>query len=132
MPLSVMATLPDFSVSADLRPNSPLSLKSLMQKYLPGVPPVSDLTVDDLHLTAQPGPSLSITARMADRPDPCVIELGKAKLTISNVQLNADYMKGVGASGAVSGQLSLGGAGLSAFWQVPGDCSLKGSFPACR
>ncbi|MBV9251121.1 MAG: hypothetical protein JO227_17955, partial [Acetobacteraceae bacterium] len=130
LPMNVVATLPDFSITADVRPDHPLPLKSLVQKYLPAAPPVGDLTVDDLYLTAQPGQSLSIGARMADAPNPWVIDLGKGKLAISDVQIQVEYAKGAGTTGTVGGKLKLGDANLDVLCKVPGDFCLTGQLPS--
>jgi hypothetical protein len=129
VPMTIMASVPDFVITGDLSPQTALPLASLLRAYLPDVPPVGDLLIDQVFFTAVPGQSLSIQAAMADQPHPWVIDLGSKPLTISDVQLRIDYARGSGINGAFSGTLALAGVSLALAYQVPGAFSLRGQLP---
>lgn len=130
VPISITASGPDFALEAELAAEVSLPLSTLMSTFLPEVPAVSNLTVDQIYLEAIPGSAFSLIAALADTPESWVIDLGPTPLTVSDVQLVVNYNRGTGASGAFGGTLSLAGIDLALVYQIPGSFMLRGQFPA--
>ncbi len=130
VPLSLVASAPEFIIEAELAETATLPLSTLVKTYLPQMPAVSDLTVDQMYLEVVPGDSVIFQAALADTPHPWVINLGDTPLKVSDVQLLLNYIKGTGASGTLAGTLTLAGVDLALLYQVPGDFVLRGQFPS--
>src|SRR5581483_4672556 len=83
VPLTVAASAPNFTIGAWLTEKGSLPLKTLMKTYLPSVPAVSDLTIDEFYLEVTPGQNIRIAATLADQPQPWTIDLGPTQLAVS-------------------------------------------------
>jgi hypothetical protein len=129
VPLTISASAPEFLLRASLDQDQTLPLSTLLHTYLPDVPPVSDLTIDQLYLEAQPGRALCMLTTLADQPQPWQIDLGITTLTASNLQLLLSYVSGSGVSGILGGTLSLAGVDLTMVYQIPGPLMLLGQLP---
>lgn len=126
---TVVITVPDFTISVDVHEQPALPLAAFMRTYLPDVPPVGDLTVDRLRLTARPGVAYNLAARLAPHPSAWTVPLGPETLEISDVSLALGRAGGTGFTGAFSGRLMLAGAGLDVGFQVPGPFVLRADLP---
>ncbi|GAC1501395.1 MAG: hypothetical protein NVS2B12_09670 [Ktedonobacteraceae bacterium] len=129
VPLTATALAPNFALGAWLNEPRSLPLKTLLQRYLPDLPEVSDLTIDQFALMAQPGQSFNITATMADQPHPWVIDVGMTPLTISSAYLQLGYDKGRGVSGMLGGTIGIAGVSLPIAYTIPGSLTLRGLLP---
>jgi hypothetical protein len=130
VPLSLAASAPEFIIQAELEAGVTIPLSTLLKTCLPGISPISDLTVDMMYLEAVPGDSFTFLANLADTPKPWVLNLGDMPLTVSDVQLLVTYTSGSGMSGTFGGTLTLAGVDLTLLYQVPGDFVLRGQFPS--
>lgn len=126
---TAVITVPDFTISVDVTAQPTLPLGTFMRTYLPDVPPVGDLTVDGLRLSARPGAFYTLAARLAPRPEAWTVPLGPESLEISDVGLSIGRVAGAGFTGSFSGRLSLAGAELDVGFQVPGPFALRADLP---
>ncbi|MFV0258209.1 MAG: hypothetical protein ACK5PP_07150, partial [Acidimicrobiales bacterium] len=129
-PLTVAATMPDGFISAELVPTGPLRLSGIMEEFLPGVPPVSDLPVDAVRIGVRPGVSLNLWVLLADGPDPFTITVGSADLTLGRCEAVVDYRADTGVTSAFTGSVSIAGATVGATMAVPGPVRLQAELPA--
>ena len=131
VPVDIVATNDDgFVVYAELGAAQTIPLKSLMEKYVPGVPPPGDLTVDKLRVSVAPGKSYAMAMSMAQQPHPWIIPLGPKQLTVSDVTLSFVYPTGGPAGGSFAGTIALGKAATLAIdWTIPGPVVLKAALP---
>ncbi len=130
LPLSIVASAPEFIVQAELTEGVTIPLSTFLKTYLPEVQAVSDLTVNDLYLEVVPGDSFSLMAGLADTPQPWVLNLGNTPLTVSSVVLVVNDDSESGKSGMFGGTLTLAGVDLALAYQIPGEFVLRGQFPS--
>ena len=120
----------DFAVTISVPNGFNIPLKSLMQTYIPAVPPVSDLAINSLDVVIAPKQYYSMSLLMAQKPNPWVIGLGATSLTFSNVGLflmkpsNGKFM------GTFSGTAEIAGLALNARYDIPGDIIIRGDLPS--
>ncbi|MCW2941302.1 MAG: Surface exclusion protein Sea1 [Actinomycetia bacterium] len=126
---TVVITVPDFTISVDVTAQPTLPLATFMHTYLPDVPPVGDLTVDRLRLTARPGASYNVMVGLAPHPAAWTLQLGPQTLEISDVTLALGRATGTGFTGSFSGHLALAGVGLDVGFQVPGPFAVRADLP---
>lgn len=130
VPLKIVASAPDFTISAQLPTTYTVSFQQLLANRFPDVPDIGNLTIDRLFLEVQPGQSYTFLAELADQPQPWNIELGPETLTLSNMQILVNYTQGAGFSGKVSGILALNEVQLELAYQFPGPLCLRGKLPS--
>lgn len=131
VPLSVMARKDkDWTLYAKLDGAQTIPLTKLMKTYAPSVPPPSDLTVQTLAVSVNPGKSYGMSARLGDQPKPWVVPLGRSNITLGNVLLDFVYRQGGQVTGAFSGTASFGKTlSLSVGLGIPGSFAIRGTFP---
>ena len=118
-----------FTLYAKLDGGKTIPLKKLMQRYLPGVPAPSDLTIDRAMLTVAPGRIYAMSMSLAGEPNPWVIPLGKKDLTISDVMFDFSSPSGGPVSGSFAGTVALGkNLSLNINYDIPGSFMLRGDF----
>jgi len=118
-----------FEIIASLANGFDVPLKQLMNTYAPGIPPVSDLSINSLSLTVAPAKYYSIMLMMAQKPKPWVIPLGVTELKFSNVGMFLLKPEGGDVSGSFSGTAEIAGVTLSSRYDIPGDVLIRGNFP---
>jgi hypothetical protein len=119
-----------FIAYAELGGAQTIPLKSLMQTYIPAVPPPSDLTIDAMNVIVAPNSYYSFTAILAEAPHPWVIPLGPKSLTISDVSVMLTYPSGGPIAGSFAGTIALDTiATLSIAYDVPGPLIIRANLP---
>ncbi|MFN8491635.1 MAG: hypothetical protein U0350_28815 [Caldilineaceae bacterium] len=122
-----------FTVYAELGEAQTIPLKKLMATYAPDVPAPSDLTVDRLTVTLSPANYYAMSAALAQKPQPWVIEVGPKNLTISDVNLAFAKQKGGALSGSFGGTIAFADdVALVARYDIPGDIIIRGDFPQVK
>lgn len=131
IPIALTARRDDGQVSvvASLDDQVNLPISRLVSDYLPDVVPPSDLTIDSMILTIQPGTLYSFSLTMAQAPNTWKINLGPTDLVFKNVSLMAMKTAGGTASGSFSAEAEIGPVLLSADYATPGDIKVKGTLP---
>jgi len=109
-----------------------LPLQSLMKKYVEGIPPPSDLTIDALTLTIAPGKFYSLILMMAEKPNPWVVDIGIVTLTFNDIELFVLKPQGGDLSGTFSAKSTLADLQLSARYDIPGDILIQAELPAIK
>ncbi|MEM9680929.1 MAG: hypothetical protein AAF901_11460, partial [Bacteroidota bacterium] len=120
----------DFNIIASVPDGFDIPLSQLMATYAPGIPPVSDLSINALELLVAPGKNYSIMLLMAQKPKPWVIPLGVTQLKFSNVGMFLLKPKTGNLSGSFSGTAEIAGVSLGARYDIPGDVLVRGNFPS--
>ncbi|MEO7976548.1 hypothetical protein [Flavobacterium sp.] len=120
----------DFTVTASVVEGFDLPLSTLMTKYTPGIPPVSDLAIDALQLSVSPGNFYSFMLDMAQQPKPWIIPLGVTQLEFSDVNLFLLKPSAGDLSGNFSGTAQIAGVTLNANYDIPGTVIIRGDFPS--
>ncbi|MBN1210381.1 MAG: hypothetical protein JXB05_36345 [Myxococcaceae bacterium] len=134
-PLQVVTSFPDFSVFARLEEGASLPLNQLMNEVLPDVPPPSDLSIQQVLLSARPGQSYSFSAMMAQNP-PWKVDVGPAGFTIQDVALSLNHASGgagqpSSTTGSFGGSIDMGGGvTLAVKYDLPGNFVLRSTLPA--
>ena len=118
-----------FTIMASVAEGFDVPLSSLMNKYAPGIPPVSDLSIDTVELTVSPGNYYSFILQMAQQPKPWIIPLGVTDLTFSNVGMFLLKPSTGNLAGTFFGTAQIAGVTLAANYQIPGDVIIRGDFP---
>lgn len=119
-----------FEIIASLADGFDVPLSQLMSTYAPGIPPVSDLSIDALELIVSPGDYYSIMLMMAQQPKPWIVPLGVTDLEFSNVGLFLLKPKTGDVSGSFSGTAQIAGVTLTSRYDIPGDVIIQGNFPS--
>ncbi|WP_103068627.1 hypothetical protein [Aquimarina sediminis] len=119
-----------FVIIASLPDGFNVPLSQLMSTYAPGIPPVSDLSINALELIVSPGNYYSIMLMMAQQPTPWVIPLGVTELKFSDVGMFLLKPKTGDLSGSFSGTAQIAGVTLSSRYDIPGDVIIRGNFPS--
>jgi hypothetical protein len=119
----------DFAVTASVPGEFDIPLSQLMTTYAPGIPPVSDLTINALELIVSPDNYYSIMLRMAQEPKPWIIPLGVTELKFSDVGLFLLKSANADLSGSFYGTAQIAGVTLTSQYDIPGDVIVRGDFP---
>ncbi|THU38328.1 hypothetical protein FAM09_16770 [Niastella caeni] len=119
-----------FTIMASVAERFDVPLSSFMSTYAPGIPEVSDLSIDNLELTVSPGNYYSVMLLMAQQPKPWTIPLGVTELTFSNVGLFLLKPASGDLSGSFYGTAQIAGVTLTSSYNIPGDVIIRGDFPS--
>ena len=119
-----------FEIIASLADGYNVPLSQLMATYAPGIPPVSDLSIDALELIVSPGNYYSIMLMMAQQPKPWIIPLGVTQLAFSNVGMFLLKPSTGSLSGSFSGTAQIAGVTLNSRYDIPGNIIIRGDFPS--
>lgn len=122
----------NYTASVSLSEKVNLPLKKLMQDYVDGIAPPSDLTIDAMTLTVSPGQFYSFLLMMAQQPNPWVIDIGIAKLQFSDIELFVLKPASGSLSGTFAATASLAGLTLSARYDIPGDIMIRAELPSIK
>jgi hypothetical protein len=127
VPATVIASNADgFQVHGELAERRVIPLQRLMETYLPGVPPPSDLTIDLLRVSVAPGRSYGMAMGLAAEPNPWRIPLGPVELTVSEVFFAFTRTHDGPVSGSFRGAIALGGASVAVSYAMTGELGLRG------
>jgi hypothetical protein len=118
-----------FTIMASVAEGFDVPLSSFMNKFAPGIPPVSDLSIDTVELTVSPGNYYSLILEMAQQPKPWIIPLGVTQLTFSNVGMFLLKPSAGDLTGTFFGTTQIAGVTLTSNYQIPGDVTIRGDFP---
>jgi len=131
-PVRVGASSADgFTVFAALAAQARIPLAALLQTYAPGVPAPSDLTIDRLNVTVVPGTSYEMSMAMAEAPNPWILPVGPGSLRVTDLELWLRYDTAL--AGSFSGDISFADTvELSIDYDIPGDLTIRGTFPSVR
>ncbi|GAB5447534.1 hypothetical protein [Gymnodinialimonas sp.] len=134
VPIALEARREDAQVSvvASLDDKVNLPINNLVGTYLPGITPPSDLTIDSMILTIQPGKLYSFSLTMAQEPNTWKIDLGPTDIEFKNVSVLASKAAGGTASGSFSAEAQIGPVLLSAELATPGDFKVMGTLPEIK
>lgn len=122
IPFNIYASNKDgFTIFAELDGEHTIPLHTILNKYAPGIPAPSDLTINNFKVSVTPGESYSMGLMMANQPNPFIIPLGPKNLIVENVCLGFTYENG-SASGNVSGIITIEDfARLDIAYSTPGN-----------
>lgn len=131
VPFTIYASsLEEYTVNAEMAEAQTLPLPRIMEKYAPGIPAPSDLTINIFRIGIAPRREYSMALAMAQEPNPWVIDLGPENLMVEDVALGFIYPQGGPISGSVSGTITLGNfAKLSLVYETPGDIIMRSMIP---
>ena len=134
VPLNVFASSAnDFTFYAQLGKAQTIPLKQLLNKYAPGLPAPSDLTIDHMTASVAPGKFYGFSSVMASEPNPWTIPLGPTKLKISDVNMNITVPQKGKTTGSIGGILEFSkGIRFAVAYDLPGDVLIRGTFPKSR
>ncbi len=131
VPIAVMASSTnDFTFYAQLGAAQTIPLKKLLNKYAPGLPAPSDLTIDRMVATVAPGKFYGFSSIMASEPNPWTIPIGPSELTIRDVNMSFTVPNQGQTTGTVGGILEFSkGVEFAVVYDLPGDVQIRGVFP---
>jgi hypothetical protein len=119
-----------FTVYAEMAEGRTIPLQQLLHTYLPGIPAPGDLTVDRLRVGVSAFKSYSMALAMAEKPQPWMIPIGPAHLTVSDITLLFSDQIGGTAAGSFGGTIALGNfASMTIRYDIPGDVLIRGRLP---
>jgi hypothetical protein len=118
-----------FTIMASVAEGFNVPLASLMSTYVPGIPAVSDLSIDALELTVSPGKYYSMMLQMAQQPRPWTIPLGVTELKFSNVNMFLLKPAAGDLMGSFNGTAQIAGVTLTSGYRFPGDVIIRGDLP---
>jgi hypothetical protein len=134
VPVNVFASSRDgFTVYAELAEKQTIPLRQLMETYVPGVPPPSDLTVNTFAVSVAPFKQYSLALALAQQPDPWIIDTGVQQLAVSDVTLAVSYPKGGPVAGSFGGTVAFGQiATMTMRYDIPGNIVVRAVLPEIK
>lgn len=129
MPVNISAQRKTgFTIMASVAEGFNVPLTSFMETYIPGIPAVSDLSIDAIELAVSPGNYYSVMLQMAQQPKPWTIPLGVTELIFSNVNMFLLKPASGNFTGTFYGTAQIAGVPLTANYRFPGEVVVKGDF----